>query len=31
MALNVFEEIDLVTERKSELLQLANLIMSRDH
>ena len=31
MALTVFEEIDLVTERKSELLQLANLIMNRDH
>jgi geranylgeranyl diphosphate synthase, type II len=30
-ALTVFEEIDLTTERKSELLQLANLIMSRDH
>jgi len=30
-ALNVFEEIDLITERKAELLQLANLIMNRDH
>ena len=30
-ALNVFEEIDLTKERKSELLQLANLIMNRDH
>jgi geranylgeranyl diphosphate synthase type II len=30
-ALTVFEEIDLGTERKSSLLQLANLIMNRDH
>jgi len=30
-ALTVFEEIDLDAERKSELLQLANLIMNRDH
>ena len=30
-ALTVFEEIDLATERKSGLLQLANLIMNRDH
>jgi len=30
-AINVFEEIDLATDRKSELLQLANLIMNRDY
>ena len=30
-ALNVFEEIEVSKETKSELLQLANLIMSRDH
>ena len=30
-ALNVFEEIKLEHETKAELLQLANLIMSRDH
>jgi len=30
-ALTVFEEIDLDTERKSELLKLAKLIMNRDH
>ena len=30
-ALNVFEEIEVSTETKGVLLQLANLIMSRDH
>lgn len=30
-ALNVFEEINLASETKAELLQLANLIMNRDH
>jgi hypothetical protein len=30
-ALNVFTEIDLAAETKAELLQLANLIMNRDH
>lgn len=30
-ALTIFEEIDLDNERKSGLLQLANLIMNRDH
>jgi len=30
-ALTVFEKIDLTTETKTELFQLANLIMNRDH
>ncbi len=30
-ALTVFEEIDLAAETKAELLQVANLIMNRDH
>ncbi|MDD2305083.1 MAG: polyprenyl synthetase family protein [Prolixibacteraceae bacterium] len=31
LALDVFKEIDLTGETKAELLQLANLIMNRDH